>query len=261
MKVLTLNTWQKRGPWEERWKLAFEELIALAPDILALQEVFDYDWAEEIQRRTDLPEFVAFQESSGLVLLSRYPVLERELFTYRQKSPTEDYLRYAAAATLRTPSGPLGFFNTHLSYRPEDGAVREGQVRELLSIIDRKAGGRDVLVTGDFNAAPDTPEIRQMLEQGRFTDAYGSHHPEDKGFTWCHRNPYTLSEHNKVGESFLPERRIDYIFFRRMNVLSKLRSVQVVLDQPSPSGVWSSDHFGVLAEFEVSDSREKAADE
>ena len=41
MKILTLNTWQERGPWRERWEVTFKGFEIFRPDLAAFQEVFE----------------------------------------------------------------------------------------------------------------------------------------------------------------------------------------------------------------------------
>jgi endonuclease/exonuclease/phosphatase family metal-dependent hydrolase len=40
MRIVSLNTWKCDGPYRQRLGLMAEELAALAPDVLLLQEVF-----------------------------------------------------------------------------------------------------------------------------------------------------------------------------------------------------------------------------
>src|SRR5262245_11813894 len=43
LRVLTLNIWNRQGPWEERVRLIREGLVALDPDVVGLQEVMRHD--------------------------------------------------------------------------------------------------------------------------------------------------------------------------------------------------------------------------
>ena len=114
IKILTLNTWQEKGPWRERWENIFEGLNRLQPDILGFQEIFNPAWAKEIQARTGLPFLVFSPEPSGLVLLSRFPVVQWDCLTMKTQSPGEDYLRYALFAELRIEKEHLAVFNKAL---------------------------------------------------------------------------------------------------------------------------------------------------
>ena len=71
MKILTLNTWQERGPWQERWELILEGVSKWSPDIIGFQEVFNRDWAEEVRKRLNFPYLIFPKQPSGLMFLTR----------------------------------------------------------------------------------------------------------------------------------------------------------------------------------------------
>ncbi len=242
MKILTLNTWQEKGPWRERWEIIFKGLKEYSPDVAAFQEVFNRDWAEEARTRAGYPVMVFFPEPSGLVLFSKYPVTRSGCLTCRTQAPTENYKRYVVFAETETPQGPLTFFNTHLSWKIPESGTRQAQVGEILDFISLKAGDLPAVVTGDFNAAAQTPEIAKMTQAG-FADIFAALNPGSGDLTWDNRNPYAAA-----ASARLPDRRIDYIFTRRMEPGWTPVSCRVVLNQPNEKGVFPSDHYGVLLE-------------
>ncbi len=245
MKILTLNTWQEREPWRRRWEVLLKEFPVHDADVVAFQEVFNHEWAKEVQKKTGYPFLVFPEEPSGLMILSRFPVGRWECLTMKTKSPTENYLRYALFAELHAPGGALMFFNTHLSWKLDEGTVREKQIDEILNFIDRTAGHHDTVIVGDFNAPPQTPEIAKMSKIGLFTDAFSKVHPVEPGLTWDNRNPYAHGS-----SSLMPDRRIDYIWVRNAgNVLGQVHSVSLAFTRPASDGVFASDHFGVVAQF------------
>ncbi len=245
MKILTLNAWQERGPWQERWEVIFQGLEDYDPDIVCFQEVFNPDWAEEIKKRAGFPSMVFSPEPSGLMILSHFPVLENKCLTMKTQSPTEAYQRYALFAEIKAGDAPLAVFNTHLSWRLDEGRVREKQAGEFLDFIDDNTGRHEILAAGDFNAPPGTPELEKMRTQGNFQDAYSLLH-EDEGCTWNNENPYARQSSVRM-----PDRRIDYVLFRNSsNLLSHLSSTERVFTEPDKSGVYASDHYGLLAAFE-----------
>ena len=250
MRFMTLNTWQERGPWQERWKIILDRVKHLKPDLIAFQEVFNNDWARHVQEELDFKNLACFEESSGLVLLTSYEMTESEILTYETKAPSENFRRYVVYGRFKVDETELAVFNTHLSWRPEESDIRQKQVNELLSYINQKAKQIPTLVSGDFNATSDSAEISMMIEEGKFLDCYGSFHPQDLGLTWSHKNPYTHSEYNRWNDGLLPERRIDYVFVRPYGgILSHLNFIEVQFDQPDEKGLWASDHFGLLADF------------
>ena len=111
--------------------------------------------------------------------------------------------------------------------------------------MDEKAASSEAVALGDFNAAPETPEVKKMAVRGKFMDAFAAMHPKDPGLTWDNRNPYA------AGGTVMPDRRIDYIFSRNnAAVLGKLKSCGIIFKEPDERGVYASDHFGLLAAFE-----------
>lgn len=245
MKILTLNTWQEMGRWQERWEVTLEGIERFRPDLVAFQELFNRAWAQEIQKRTGFPTFLFPQEPCGLVLYTHNAVTSWGVVTL-PPSPLEEYLRYLLWAELRVRGQSLFVFNTHLSWKLEDGTTRKKQVGELLAVIQEKALTGESLLMGDLNAPPHSPEIRWLIETGRFRDLFSEKHPEEAGFTWSNLNPYAANATHK-----LPDRRIDFILARGSGPLLKhLVSCDLVLNRPDAKGVWASDHLGVLAQFQ-----------
>lgn len=242
MKILTLNTWQEKGPWQDRWKLIVQGIHKMKPDIIGFQEVFNEAWAKEIQKLTHYSSLVFPKEPGGEMFLSQYPVLETDCLVMKTQSPTEDYLRYALYARFKTPAGPLALFNTHLSWKIPESEIRQAQVQELLEFMDRKRKEDSAFVMGDFNASPNLPEIHQMGWHG-WTDLYEEKHPLNPGITWNNRNPFTAGSSIKM-----PNRRIDYIWMKDPHEKFEIESIDLVFDEPE-GGIYASDHMGVLAEL------------
>ncbi len=244
MKILTLNTWQECGPWRERWEIIFAGLEKMKPDIIGFQEVFNPSWAEEIQKRTGYPALVFPEEPAGLLILSRFPVLQWECLTMKTRSPTETYFRYVLFVKLKTEKGPLAVFNTHWSWQLTDSSVRQKQAKEFLEFVGQKAGDATSLAMGDFNSTAGTPEIRKLKEAG-WGDAFAALHPQTSGFTWDNANHYAFASKHAM-----PDRRIDYILTRRSSeILGRPETAQVVYSEPAAAGCFASDHYGVLVTF------------
>lgn len=246
MKILTLNTWGESGPWKERWDIILKGLEEYAPDLVALQEVFNKSWAPIVAKRASYPYYLSPDEpDSGLVLLSRFPVIRSDLYAMRCKSPFEDYLRYAVWAEIEWGSRKLHFFTTHLSWMLEDQETRKAQVRELWEWMSERAGQAKSVLTGDLNAPPDSAEITWLVKAKGIVDAFGVLHPDDPGLTWDNKNPFTSGHKHP-----LPDRRIDYILVKGGDLTRNLRACNLVFNRPGRAGLFASDHFGVMAEFE-----------
>ena len=246
VKILTLNTWQDRGPWRARWELIFHGLKDYDADIVGFQEVFDMDWAREIQQRSGYPYLVVSGEHSGLIFLSKFKPIEQECMTIKAKSPTEDYFRYVFYARFDTGEEKIALFNTHLSWKADEDAIRLKQMREMEAFVQKKAGNLPVVLMGDLNAGPGAPSVSYLRETLKWCDTFETKNPGDSGFTWDYRNPYAEAERKKMAE-----RRIDFIFIReKTGIFAKILSSRVVFNEPSAAGVFPSDHFGVLTEFQ-----------
>jgi len=245
MNILTLNTWNVSGPWKERWQVALAWIKKHKPEIVGFQELFDHEWAEEVRRESGYANMVLGESLSGLVWMSDFGLEAGECIQYKAKSPTEDYFRYALYASVNTGAKKIHCFDTHLSWRIEEHETRSEQIDELLAFVDQKAGNEPAVMVGDFNAAPENAEIRKISEKGSFTDAFLKLYPNEKGYTWDNASPYIQQASVKM-----PDRRIDYLFYRNWaGELGDLKQVSVVMNQPTPAGVYASDHYGVLTQF------------
>ena len=158
----------------------------------------------------------------------------------------------------------MDLFSTHLAPAPSHGAHRRVQVTEIDRIIKAVRGDRDeqrfgdrrqglpAILCGDFNAEPDSDEIRYLCgltdldgETTFYLDAWRTV-GDGSGYTndW-QANPYcaALNVHRK---------RIDYVFvgdaFVRRGNAGRVVDARVVADEPI-TGIVASDHFGVLAEI------------
>ena len=245
MKILTLNTWQERGPWRDRWEITLEGIAHFQPDIVGFQELFNPSWVVEIKRRTGFAELAFLEQGGGLALYTRYPLKSWRVQALT-KSPLEDYLRYALWSELDVNGKSLFAFNTHFSWMLEDGETRRKQVEEVLRLVEEKARDGEVVLMGDLNAPRGSREIEELVQRGRFRDVFFEKHPEELGYTWDNRNPYVAGAFHK-----LPDRRIDFILTRGPGAIFKNGvNCELVFTKPSTKGVWASDHYGVLAEFQ-----------
>jgi len=245
MKILTLNTWQERGPWHDRWERIFCGLAKHQADIVGFQEVFNMDWAEEIHKRSGYPYLAISGKHSGLIFLSKFKPVEQECLVMKTKSPTEDYLRYIFYIRVDTGKEKIAVFNTHLSWKADENEIRLKQTLELEAFVQKKAGNLPMVLLGDLNAGPDASSVTYLRETLGWCDTFEAKNPGDPGLTWNYRNPYAEAEREKMAE-----RRIDYIFIReQMGPFKKIQSSNIVFDKPSDNGVYPSDHFGVMTEF------------
>jgi endonuclease/exonuclease/phosphatase family metal-dependent hydrolase len=257
LRVLTLNIWNRQGPWEARLQLIREGLREHSPDVVGLQEVL---WHESRSLADAIAEglgyetaFGAAQDLGGGVLfgnavLSRWPIARHAVFPL----PTgeTDERRSVLFTGIASPHGELPFFVTHLNWKLHQGAVREAQVAVVADVVMREApvSGLPPVLVGDFNAQPDASEIRFLRGlhtlNGKsiyFADTFGQV-GEGPDFTFDpNRNPFAALTHE-------PPRRIDYVFVRGPDkqVRGKPIESRVVFDEVV-NGVAASDHHGVLS--------------
>lgn len=125
---------------------------------------------------------------------------------------------------------PVRFVNTHIE--AWDETVRNAQRDELLSAIGDP--GRPVVVLGDFNALPETVGM-----PAEYVDAWAAAGRDGEGLT-CGRSA------DLAGESRLKE-RIDYVWVRDAGVAA-CWVVGAGPEDRTPSGLWPSDHAGVIAD-------------
>ena len=235
MRVLTWNLWYEFGPWESR-QLAIRRVIEREdPDVICLQEVFctrtstsTYSFADRLANElghhsvtSDGPWFprrestVAGEETAmGNAIISRWPIESHGQITLPGKDDDAGY-RKAVHARIATPWGSWPIVSTHLNHRFDESAVRLRQVDALADLIVEMRGDSatdlPVVVGGDFNAVPDSDEIRRLT--GRTTTRHANLVLSDvweqcgdgTGHTWRSDNRYQ-------SDANWPNRRLDYVF-------------------------------------------------
>lgn len=251
-RAATLNIWGSNGPWPARLESIRHGVMELAPDILGMQEVArnaDLDQAALIA--DGLGYHIAWgqaHEGSGNAILSRWPIRSTQTFPLPDCRTSER--RSVIFAEIEAPFGTLPVFCTHLNWMLHHGHVRQRQVRALTDFVSRLASekGFPGLVMGDFNAEPDSDEIRFMRGHSSlggecvcYADCFADVGDGTRGATFSKTNPFA----NKARE---PERRIDYIFLHRpwAGPAGEPLGANVCFNQPH-NGTFPTDHFGVTA--------------
>jgi endonuclease/exonuclease/phosphatase family metal-dependent hydrolase len=238
-------------------------LRALQPDVVALQEVRVVpdrlpNQAETLARALGLhviyaPSIPWGGGEEGLAILSRVPI---EMTTAIELPHATDMeRRLLLSARLAFETGPLWVHDTHLNYRLHHGKQREDQVKAIVEQMATCTPDNPQLLLGDFNARPDSDEIRWLsgltslgAQRVHHQDAWALLHPGDPGWTWARRNPHTKSL------AFLePDRRLDYVFVttRRRDGRGTIHDCRLVFDQPDEAGLFASDHFGLMADVQI----------
>ncbi len=264
LRLLTPNIWNRQGPWEARLGIIRRRLAALAPDVVALQEVLRHDALPPDQAEVIADGLgyhvvygTAWDIGGGLrfgnAILSRFPVARSANFVLPGPSGRET--RAALFAELDAPAGLVPVFSTHLDWQFHQGVVRIGQVDFLAHKVAELApvgDGFPPVLMGDFNAEPEADEIRFLRGYtplgGRsvyFADCYACA-GEGPGYTYARANRF-------AARTYEPNRRIDYIFVRGPDRRLRGEPLLARLELTEPEdGVFASDHYAVYAEIQAS---------
>jgi endonuclease/exonuclease/phosphatase family metal-dependent hydrolase len=238
---------RKAGQLMRRYAM---ELALHRPDIIALQEASPRKQVEQLAR--DLKMNVAFfrggwknkgwPDGIAGAVLSRFRIVESTdrpgVAPYAKSG--DIFSRHLGRVLLDTPGGRIAVYTAHLlpSY-PKTTHIRLGEIQAVAAAAraDRKRG-HSVLVMGDMNHAPHTPEYRAWIDAG-FTDAFAA---RGRGM------PLTCST-KRLGK------RIDYVFALGP-LAERLKECRVLYEGAfrchlADPASWSlSDHVPVLAVFE-----------
>ncbi len=258
MRVVTWNLWWRFGPWEERQPAIVDWLRRIDADAIALQEVWDdgesnqaeilagelgYEFTYEAHLDLDGAQF-------GNAVLSRWPITGTESRGYVDGGATGEQ-RLVLRADIDGPRGPFQVFGTHLNWRLDHSAARQEQVRQLCEFVaESRPRYYPAILCGDFNADPDSDEIRMLTGQAAvpvdkivFLDAWRTGGDGGAGSTWSTANPFAAA-------GLEPDRRIDYVFtgWPRMGGAGHVLHAEVAGNAPV-AGVWPSDHYAVVADL------------
>ncbi len=267
LRVVTFNMLHG-GPWsrftgddlhlERRLAMIIEDLHALDPDVVALQESpvtrRHGDVAARIAQALGLTRVQARATErvfpvrllgrlitgalgfvEGPAILSRFPITATQVYDLPRCRRWLDP-RVVLRADLDTPAGALSVFSTHTSRD-------DCQTRRVAELAQQPPGGRAAVVMGDLNTGETAPGLDAFLYHG-FVDAFRATNPGAPGPTVWQRIDTPAST---------VVRRVDYVFLRAGEAVTATAvSSRVVLNTPRPGGdgsvLWPSDHYGVFAE-------------
>ena len=219
------------------------ELELYQPDLITFQESVSRDVAQQIASALKMnlayfPAAVPSYPGSPLgypgTLLTRFRVIESQNFP--GKNDDELYTTHWGRALIATPSEVVVVFSAHLHPRSSD--IRSREIDGILREVEKDMRkGRSLLLQGDLNHPPDSPEYQRWVAAG-LIDTFAV-----KGAG----QPYT-------SKSIAPHRRIDYIWAhgpiaKRLTEARCLFEGAFRTNPQDPQSIALSDHLPVMAVF------------
>jgi endonuclease/exonuclease/phosphatase family metal-dependent hydrolase len=257
VRIVTWNVWGRHGDADRRESDLEAVLTSVQPDVVCLVETWATEQAtqpERIARRLGMGHSTfagGWQQdgwSSGIGLASSWPILTQE---HRPLPSAGDHEGAALFCAIDGPRGPLHVFVAVLDYPLGASARRQAQVRDLCAFVDEVSNARAVtVVCGDFNAPPDSDEIRMLTGRSAvpvpglvFYDAWELAGDGSAGITWSNENALAA-----IG--CYPDRRFDYVLSAWPRLGAAGHPVRCErLGVGGVDGNEISDHYGVLAEL------------
>jgi endonuclease/exonuclease/phosphatase family metal-dependent hydrolase len=283
LRVVQLNAGSLLEPgWEQRKHEIVAWLDRLDPDVVCLQEIWESEttpntagwlvdqmpagrWHWTFAGAGFGPQITADPTVVfGSAILSRWPIDDHHHWQLPLAPQPDELVSQMPWELLHAETAGLDVFSTHLAPAPHHADHRRAQVLTIDTHVRGITGERDALVfgqrrsgmppilCGDFNAEPDSDEIRflsslTMLE-GRTTfyqDAWRVA-AEGPGYTQDWRT-------NRIAASLnVHRKRIDYVFvgdpFLRKGSAGRVLSADLAFDVPL-TGILASDHRGLVTEI------------
>lgn len=252
-KAVSLNIFHDRSDWLKRRVQITDALRDMQPDAIVLQEVIQTaetaNQANVLAYDLGYHAFFASTDPAGQVKRYGNAILTRSvpLRTAETKLEPSGDARTAAMVEIEHNGQRVAIFGTHLNYENNlNGArIRAGQITGLLNFIRENRGDAITLLAGDFNTVSYAAEMQPLNEL--LASAYDAVHADARKDEFAHTtlNPVFFSEVRDL-------RRIDHIYYDPQR-MKPVRAERILLI-PDPDGVYATDHFGVMAEFELPQS-------
>ena len=259
MRVVTWNVWGRYGRWADRQDALEAVLSEACPDVVCLVESWSTTESTQpghVAQRLGMHDtlFVGDRTqddwTSGIGIASRWPLVRHERRLLRGE--TGEGIGEALFVAVEGPRGLVQLFVVMLDYPLDGSALRQSQVRQLCAFVDEVTHRRHVIVVcGDFNAGPDSDEIRMLTGRSAtavpglvFYDAWEVAGAGGGGITWSNQNPLAA-----VGR--YPDRRFDYVLsaWPQAGAAGHPVHCELLGVRPTDDAIQISDHYGVLADL------------
>lgn len=249
LRVSCFNIHHDKEHWPARLEYISNEYKVFDVDAICLQEVLQKPELEN--QATSLNRNLGYEgytfasvESEGNskrygnAIISKHKILQSG---YKWLEPQNRY-RTLAHAVIDMNGLTVDIFTTHLAVGKDRAADRQQQIEGIIDYIETHRSGDICILTGDFNATPNSPEIQYLARQ--YTNISEALYPGEIRLT-------TPVPHGGRKEA----RCIDYIWYKSFNNAQITpKSIDIVFKDliPGYEHLLPSDHYGLIAEFNIS---------
>ncbi len=184
--VGTLNLRNIADRWPERLPLLLEDMAAIQPDILGLQECVFAVGQDRLLGAAGAGTYEVARGWAGRPEYGNSVLVRSPLRAGESERLDLGMNRSALRVPVALPGGSeVAMVVTHLHHLPADEASREDQARALVAWIDAHPAPATTgtIVVGDFNAEPVEATYAVMVEAG-FRSAYREVHGHEPDVTW-----------------------------------------------------------------------------
>lgn len=255
LKIITINTWKGEDAYDVRIENLKQQLLALQPDIILMQECFEAPMLEKdtishinqafnyhldfVQAREKIRNFEEFpvQCFSNMAILSRLPILNS--FHYPLPLAEGDEMRFGQEIEFFLENGKTAILtNIHLTHVNQDNNIRLEQIKKIAERIQQQKNILHI-VGGDFNATVHSPEIQFLTQDTKLMETFSYLHPQKQ------HNTLVESHQKKI------DLGVDFIFMSNEHKQCKIKEARICLDTPIDTNYgYCSDHFGMLLTIE-----------
>ena len=234
---MTWNVWF--GSWmrEEREVALWEQLDALEPDVICLQEVVpEHLLGAALTRRRERGDWLSAESIHDYDVL----LLSRLLPRSHERVELPSCMGRALELARLPTQPPLTVATVHLESTRHEQAAR---IEQLGIIVEQLAGEPNVVLVGDMNFPPGDPAEARVRG---WTDAWIELRADEPGYT-------VDSQTNLMRRMTKPKpkrERIDRVFVRgEAWKVTKIERLGMEPITPGDLSTYVSDHFGLLVEL------------
>ncbi len=265
LRVMTYNVWGLPVPAEHApWRYAEIAKRLSSYDIVAFQET----WSTKTDVIWKLPShpYHAFGGQahgliggSGLIVISKYPILETHFEKYHDCADLE-CTAGKGAMMIRVqlkPGVEVDVYSTHTNAWQDQDLVRTGQLMQFVGMIEEFSIGRPIIIMGDFNSEFHSTNYDEFQGNLMLRDSYDEYIRSLVAPTPAQRDGYSYDiDKNPWAAPALSHedhrQRLDYIFYRdtyelRIGVKSSSLAFTEAVRGDKPL----SDHYAVTTLFDI----------